>query len=72
MQSLQTKKKLAISLGVITATVAVSFTMMLSVFFSGDLNSELTPTNNMPVPGSNTPEMIVSDNSISMIRNSPN
>jgi hypothetical protein len=61
MQSLQTKKKLVISLGVITAIVAVSSTMMLSVFFSDDLDSELTPTNNMPVPGSNTPEMIVSD-----------
>jgi hypothetical protein len=61
MQSLQTKKKFVISLGVITAIVAVSSTMMLSVVFSDDTDSGLIPTNKMPVPGNDVPEMTVSD-----------
>lgn len=61
MNTLQTKKKLAISLGVIAAIVAVSSTMMLSIVFSADADSELTPTNKMPISGSDSPEMIISD-----------
>lgn len=62
MQSLQTKKKLAISLGVIAVIVAVSSVMTLSIVLSVDTDSGLAPTNKMPVPGNTDPEMIVSGN----------
>jgi hypothetical protein len=65
MQSLQTKKKIAISLGVIAAIVATSSTM-LSAAFLADADSGIIPSNKMPVRDSDVPEMIVSgDTSVS-------
>jgi len=65
MQSLQTKKKIAISLGVIVAIAAISSTM-LSATFLANAGSEIIPSNKMPVRDSDVPEMIVSgDTSVS-------
>jgi hypothetical protein len=72
MQYLQTKKKIAISLGIIAVIAVAGSTMMLPRIISFGTDSEVSPTNKMPVPGNDTPERIVSGNSVSMIRNYPN
>lgn len=64
MQKLQTKQKLAISFGIGLTIVAVASVMLGMTFLSFATENVHTnePTNGMPVPGSNVPEMIVSPN----------
>jgi len=62
MQSLQTKKKIAISLGVIATIVAISSTI-LSTAFLVDADSRIIPSNKMPVRD-DVPEMIVSGDTV--------
>ena len=62
MQTLQKNNKLAISLGVIAVIIASGAILSLSTLVSvSDQESAETPTSGMPVPGSNVPEMIVSN-----------
>ncbi len=62
MQTLQKNNKLAISLGAIAVIIASGAILSLSTLISlPDQESTDTPTSGMPVPGSNVPETIVSN-----------
>lgn len=53
MESLQTKKKLTISIGIIVIMMAACSARMLSKMITMVTNSIVFPTNKIPVPGNN-------------------
>ena len=63
MQTLQQKKKLVISYGVVACIVGLGAIMGIVSFMPIQSNeeNEISPESYMPVPGNTVPEMIVSD-----------